>query len=252
MIIQNRYLIDERGGTHTVKRRMVHAFKRRLARETQIIEAEEPLRKDKVSMFMNTMRQRIYLYVCRYPCTCLSAISYAIGSTSTTARWHLKRLIEFEFVGSAKVAGKEIYFPRNLISKPDLELLTVINSNDKVRPILNKIFAQPGISQRELAIAIDLNPRTIINHTTQLEKFGVIRSVRDGKWKRYYPTDKISTKARQYRTRIKQFKSDLLLKLKRDGVNPRIILSQPDMLRLKLATGEKSTVIELMLNPFRF
>ncbi|MGQ4875783.1 MAG: winged helix-turn-helix transcriptional regulator, partial [Promethearchaeia archaeon] len=88
---------------------------------------------------------------------------------------------------SKKIIGKFLaYFPyynQNPISNLDLSL-----SKSKVTlKILKIIIDNPGICNKELKKELEKSHTTIKYHTDKLIELGLLKTIKDGRKKRYYP-----------------------------------------------------------------
>ena len=138
-----------------------------------------------------------------------------------------------------------------MVDKKDIGIFSAMNQ-ERATPILRKILANSGISQKNLKDEVQLNQRTVVRHTTELENAGLIESIQDGKFMRYYPTKLLTKMNDDYRKRTSKFRKHLLNMLKKDGVNPKVVRSTDRALHVKITAGESKSVLELATQPFAF
>ncbi|UCE38423.1 MAG: hypothetical protein JSW00_04125 [Thermoplasmata archaeon] len=202
----------------------------------------------KKSTLMNNSRCVIFEYLCRHPCSTVSGIAKGLAVSESSVRWHLDKLVFEKFV-TVKENGSTIFFPSNMINPEHIDIFRLM-AMDRSNAILESIRSRKGVYQNELSKELDLNIRTVMKYTSDLEYFGLIRCASDGKYKRYYLTDLIDNLKDYYRKNSKYFKEFIVKKTRRDGLRPRIMLSTPELLRLKMEMGSEIKVLTLPMIPF--
>jgi DNA-binding transcriptional ArsR family regulator len=202
----------------------------------------------KKSILMNTSRCVIFEYLCLHPCSTVTAIAKGLSVSESSVRWHLDKLILERFV-TVKDNGSTIFFPTNMINPDHIDIFRLM-AMDKSSAIIKSIDSKKGVYQNEISKKLELNIRTIMKYTSDLEYYGIIRCANDGKYKRYYMTGLIDDLKEYYRRHSKHFKEYIIKKTRRDGLRPKIMLSTPDLLRLKLEMGGDIKVLTLPLIPF--
>jgi predicted ArsR family transcriptional regulator len=228
-------------------RRMVDAFKKEIEGEKEPPKGAEEVIKE--TLTMNPRRQEILQYVCRYPCSRLAKISKDLELSMAATKWHLERLVEKTFIIKEDIAGEFVFYPVNMIDEKDVKTLSAIN-DERANPILRNIMKHSGIKQKDLYENVQLNQRTVIRHATALEKVGLIESIQDGKFKRYYPTKLIDKMEGDYRKRAGRFRKHMLKMLKKDGVSPKVIRTTDRDFHVRITAGEKNSTLELNTQPF--
>jgi DNA-binding MarR family transcriptional regulator len=228
-------------------RRMVDAFKK------GIEDAKEPSKGIselvKKTITMNPRRQEIFQYLCRYPCSRLSKIARDLDISNAATKWHLERLCENDFISKVDVKKQTVFYPANMIDEKDIIIFSAVN-HERAIPILRKILTKSGISQKDLLNEVALNQRTVVRHAGELEHVGLIESIQDGKFMRYYPTKLLPKKSDDYRRRAARFRKHLLNILKKDGVSPKVIRSTDHALHVRITAGETKSTLELGTQPF--
>lgn len=228
-------------------RRMVDEFRRGVEEDKEPPKAPEERVKETITM--NPRRQEILQYLCKYPCTRLSKITKDLELSVAATKWHLERLVEKDFIVKEEVNGDSVFYPANMIDEAEVQTFAIMN-RERAIPILRRIQSNSGISQKDLCNDVQLNQRTVVRHTSELERVGLIESIQDGKFMRYYPTDLIKSMREDYRKRTSKFRKHLLKMLKKDGVDPKVMRSTDKALHVKITAGEKKNVLELNIHPF--
>jgi DNA-binding MarR family transcriptional regulator len=228
-------------------RRMVDAFKKGIEEDKDTPKGPEERVKETITM--NPRRQEILQYLCKYPCTRLSRIAKDLELSIAATKWHLERLAEKDFIVKEVVKGDSVFYPTNMIDENQVQTFSIIN-HERATHILRRILSNSGINQKDLCDEVELNQRTVVRHASELERVGLIESIQDGKFKRYYPTDLIKTLREDYRRRAGKFRKYLLKKLKKDGVDPKVVRYTDHTLHVKITTGENKSILELNTQPF--
>jgi len=228
-------------------RRMVDAFKKGIEEDKEAPKGPEERVKETITM--NPRRREILQYLCKYPCTRLSRIAKDLELSIAATKWHLERLAEKDFIVKEVVKGNSVFYPTNMIDETEVQTFAIIN-HERATPILRRILSNSGINQKDLYDEVQLNQRTVVRHTSELERAGLIESIQDGKFKRYYPTDLIKIMREDYRRRAGKFRKHLLKMLRKDGVSPKVMRYTDNTLHVKITTGEKKSVLELNTQPF--
>ncbi len=209
---------------------------------------EEDYKIKKKSILMNTSRCVIFEYLCLRPCSTVTGIAKGLAVSESSVRWHLDKLVFERFV-TVKENGSTIFFPTNMINPDHLDVFRLM-AMDRSNAILESIKFKKGVYQNELSKELELNIRTVMKYASDLEFFGIIRCSNDGKFKRYYMTNLIDDLKEYYRKNSKHFKEYIIKKTRSDGLKPKIMLSTPELIKLKLEMKGDIKVLTLPLIPF--
>jgi len=226
---------------------MVDAFKKEIEEDKE--PPKGPVEGVKETLTMNPRRQEIFQYLCRYPCTRLAKIGKDLDLSMAAAKWHLEKLAEKEFISKHEISGETVYCPTDMMDKPDIKLLAAVN-HERGTPVLRVIIQNPGITLKELCKMVQLNPRTVLRHAAEMERLGLIETIKDGKFKRFYKTERIEKVNDGYRKRAAKFRRSILKRLKGDGVSPKIVRATDRALHVKIIAGMQKSVLEVNCQPF--
>ncbi len=202
----------------------------------------------KRSTLMSASRCAIFESLCHHPCSSVSCIAKALKLSESSVRWHLDKLVYERFV-TVKENGNTFFFPSNMIKPEHIHIFKVL-ALERSQAVLSLIRTQEGLSQSELRKELDLNLRTVVKYASDLAALGLIRSASDGKYRRYYPTSLMDDLKDYYRKHARHFKEYLLKKTTQDGLRPKIILSTPELLKLKFVMGVESRIVTVPMIPF--
>ncbi|MFQ6127594.1 MAG: winged helix-turn-helix transcriptional regulator [Thermoplasmata archaeon] len=201
------------------------------------------------SVLMSPIRQNLFMFLCKHPGSTLKSISAKNDISQSTAAWHLRQLEEASYVTQKKVRNRVIYLPMGLIDPTYSELLGLLN-NETAKELFLLILMRPGLSQRELAKTLDLSDQSVQRLVGRMEDYDLISRLTDGKFVRYFSSDGLKkAKDRNYR-REREFRKDILRKLKSDGLKPRIIRQSDSELLVEIQRSRFRAVLELSVDPF--
>lgn len=226
---------------------MLKALKQTITRKDSIPDLEEP--KVPKGILMNSTRRRILQYLSRYPCIHQNEIAKTMGLSLNNARWHLGKLVENGYLSTSRIGKKRVFYPTGLIELDDIGILTLVN-NKKTSRIFPIISSTPGITQKEISNLTKIKPQSLIEKLKLFEKNGLIASVHDGSYRRYYPTELIKAREKTNHKRFKEFRQIMLKVLVRDGVNPNIIRTTDRNIHIQITAGKAKSDLILYLNPF--
>jgi len=136
-----------------------------------------------------------------------------------------------------------------MIAAEDVPLFEILNI-DKAKAIYLLIIDKNGISQKDICDILKLTHQAVIWYTKKLEGLGLINSLEDGKFRRYYPTELLIEKKDENAKRLEIFKEKLIKKFQKERLSPTILRSTKDKIVVRIARGRSKTVLTLHLNPF--
>lgn len=214
-------------------------------------ESHDPKGKEKDGRFefLNSNRKEIFQYLCAHPCSYTSMISKATKLSLHTVNWHLRRLLEAEYILRYNLGKKTVFYPTEMISSSDIPILEILN-NDKAKAIYILIAENNGIYQGEICKMLSLNHQAVIWYTKKLEKLGLITSLEDGKFRRYYPTRLLHNKKEKSTERIKIFRKRIQHKFQKENLSPTVIRSTEEKIVIRISRGASKAVLTLPTNPF--
>ncbi|MEE9151296.1 MAG: winged helix-turn-helix transcriptional regulator [Thermoplasmata archaeon] len=224
--------------------KMGDALKKAIARETVIEDVKE--KRGEESLLLNPTRLEIFQYLCKNPCSKLRVIAKELELAVPTADWHLRKLTEKGLITGKKVGKNKVFYPAEMIDPQDIEVLNLLNG-DKARLICSEIAANPGITQSELGKKLGMYQQEVGWYTSKLTEKEVLSRVVDGRFRRFYISEKLGDVLRSDRKRRNHFKKILLKTLKSDGAKPEIMRSRGDTLVLQIGAGKEKTILKVNL-----
>ncbi len=138
---------------------------------------EHPLRAD----LMASLREEPGLH--------LRELANRHDTAVTNTQWHLRKLEMAELVRTQKVQGRRLYYPvEGGIAARAVALRNAALRNPNAASLIEFITANPGMNQRALSEALDMNPGTVRWHLRRLEAAGLLRALPDGAQILYFAT----------------------------------------------------------------
>ncbi|TET90915.1 MAG: winged helix-turn-helix transcriptional regulator [Methanomassiliicoccales archaeon] len=132
------------------------------------------IRRDKI--LDHFVRGKIYGYILANPGEHYNAIREALSLTNGSVAFHLRTLEREEFIKSRKFGIYRRFYPMNMRIPDD-----GFRVNEMQKIILGTIKHNPGISQKEIAVFVNLTPPTINYHVGILLNAGLIHLRRKGR-----------------------------------------------------------------------
>ena len=123
------------------------------------------------------IRGQIYGYILANPGEHYNAIKLALGLTNGSLAHHLRTLEREEFVKSRKFGLYRRFYPKHMRIPDDGDF----RLNNVQKNIVDVIDENPGISQKEIATAMNVTPPTVNYHIGILASAKMIRVVREGR-----------------------------------------------------------------------
>lgn len=226
------------------------AFKRKMGADEKLLSGIQ-VKREGVSLLMNPQRLRIFQYIYNFPCSHLRAISKALGLSTQTVRWHIKKLGDAELITETSHGKKKLYHPlKNIITPLECKVLALLNDDGK-RRIYIYIKNNPNKTQKELCAALNTYQQLLSNNLMFLEKYGLITAGKKAKKKAYTSTDRINELFTDFDLRKAAFKKALIKALDGDNLNPKIKSTLANTLLIKLdIMDSKQNILKVNRNPF--
>ena len=226
---------------------MLLALKKTITRPEKMAGLEKE--KVPVSVLMNDNRQKILQFIFKFPCTHLHGIARTFKFSINSTRWHLSKLKEVGYITDHKFGNRKIYFPVNSLTKTDINILGLLNDKRFESLYLN-ILSNPGITQKELIDHLEKKQSTTVDNLNTLEKNQLIYSQKDGIFRRYYSTSKVSTREKLNRRRQKKYRGFLIQVLIHDGVEPEILRTTDIKYHIRIKSGKGRSDLVFYFNPY--
>lgn len=220
-----------------------------MIRPDKSIGLDKDTEKEHVSILMNKKRQEILQYIFKYPCIHLHGIARNFGFSINATRWHLRKLMDMGYLNEHKFNNRKVYYPNKSLRELDIQILGLLNDK-KIGPVFKLIYRNPGIIQREICDRLDEKQSTMVDRLNQLEKFKLIHSIKDGLFRRYYPTQMINSREKLNRKPLKKYRQFLLYTLEQDGVEPEILRTTDKNFHIQIRSGDGTSDLIFYFNPY--
>ena len=211
----------------------------------------QPSNTNTKSLMMNPLRRAIYSELSRRPGLPSGELARALRTSRANINWHLDKLVRAKLLSKVKVGGRWAYLPTNLLSDEDLPIFYIL-ANPMTRRVYLAVRQRPKVSQSGLSKAVGLSRQDLSWHLGKLSKAALITTVLDGRFRRYSTSPLFDEMAKVHSRRIGRFKGTLITSLKEDSIGPSIIKSLSSSLLVRMSTGEGSSVIEVVTDPYVF
>lgn len=199
------------------------------------------------SVLMSAARRRIYTTLAGRPCLHVRALARALRVAAPTVTWHLRRMIKAGFITEDRAGRRRVFYPVGFLGGEDVPLLVVANNETPSR-ILETVRKTPGLSLQELEKAH--GGASLARPLRALAKCGALGIVADGRFRRFYLAERFEERDRESRKRGRQFQRDLLRRLQRDGLAPRVVRAREGELELEVREGARAVPMVIPLRPF--
>ncbi len=201
------------------------------------------------SVLMNPNRQKIFQFLCNFPCSHQKRIANRLGLSDPTVRWHLQKLVRSGYVDRRMVKGKAVYYPAEMIANDGtIETFFWMGNRDNSLLFLT-ILTHQGSTIDELSERLERGRSTIRSNLSNLEKLGLIVPLVDGRFKRYFPTDAVMAIDSKNKKRLRQFKKFLMRKLESDRLNPEVHISRSREAEIQIKIGKTRTYLMIPPEP---
>lgn len=230
---------------------MAKAFKRKIGLDEDILTKIEAKRGES-SLLMNSSRRKVFTHICNHPCYHLRAISRAIGYSTQTVRWHLKKLVDGGLISESSRGRKKLYRPlKNIIMDDECKVLEILNRTD-LREVYLFIEKRPKSTQTEICKALGTYQQLISRALLLLERSGLIIHKKIGRKKEYFITGKVKELEEAFELKSITFQNAIIDALKADSLSPSIESSDENVLQIKLDfEGGEGPFLKVNKNPLK-
>ena len=138
----------------------------------------------------NTNRKKIYDFITNNPGVYFNRISRELQLSNYILAWHIKMLINFEFIKSSIMDNHEIFF--NIDIPSDEYSILYILSKEKAREMINYLkLNQDGCYKTQICKDLNMHSNTVSKYIKKLEDLKIIIQKKDSNRNIYFLTDKI-------------------------------------------------------------
>ncbi len=200
--------------------------------------------------FRNRNRRKIFSILTLTPCISAQMIARKSGLVQNTVKWHLEKLMISEYVIKHSEGRSVVYFPQGLIDNELVALFCTINHRTRGE-VYNRVLHAPGASQSELSSSIGVSRNTVGRALGSLSSLGLVSTVEDGAFLRYYPTGLLAESAEGFYRHSKDFSEYIMKRLGQEGgKTPTIVKKDLDRMVVEMGATQERFTMEIGVNPF--
>jgi len=125
-------------------------------------------------------RKRIFDFVSSSPGCHLRELQRRLGIPLGTLEYHLKYLVDREYLSIRDEGGYKRYYPVGTMRSVDKNILSLLRQ-DIPRRLVMHLLLHPNSKFGDLAERFDVAPSTLSFHVTKLLKAGIVSKTRQGR-----------------------------------------------------------------------
>jgi DNA-binding transcriptional ArsR family regulator len=198
------------------------------------------------SLLMHPQRRELFRLLCLRPCATAGALARQAHLSANAVRWHLERMAA---AGLVVRDPEATYHPRDFIDSADGLLFRVL-AEGAAREVFRAVLESSGSTQRELAEGLGVSRQSVFKSAALLEAHGLVKTIEDGRFRRYYPTGLLAKRRDAHRPRARAFAGAFLKMLQADGLTPAVLRRTERQLLVRISHGKSAETIDLTLDPY--
>ncbi len=138
----------------------------------------------------NTNRQIIYDFISNNPGVYFNRIAGELNLSNYILAWHIKMLMNFDFIKSSIIDKHETFFNINI--PPEEYRMHYTLSNKKIREIINYIkLNQDGCYKTQICKDLNMHSSTVSKYIQKLENLGILIQKKYSNKTLYFLNEKI-------------------------------------------------------------
>jgi DNA-binding transcriptional ArsR family regulator len=199
------------------------------------------------STLMNDNRRQVFKHLCLHPCSTVGETASALTISRATVNWHLKVLLEANYVEGHKVYGRYVFCPKQMIQSGKALTAYSLLRTRACSEVFTAVVERPGSDAKQLAKAAEHESVTV--SLARLENVGLISSVRDGRHVRYFPTNHLGELILKQKKVVVAFQRALIQRLESEHLSPKVTEMRGGGLVIGLKIGDRADEIKIPSNP---
>ena len=196
------------------------------------------------SILSSQTRREIFEFLCNRPCSRISVIAKTINISIPTVKWHIRKLLMSGYLKNFRKRRIMHYYPLGIISRDNINIYISL-SNDINLGVFRYIYIYPGRTTDDMVHSLSINKSTLLTSISELKRSGLIINIRDGRKKRYFPTDKFDDFNKNIRIKWTAFRDGLMQKLIEERLFPNIKHASPDETSIEIIIAGKPVYIAM-------
>jgi DNA-binding MarR family transcriptional regulator len=238
-------------GDYVVKKGLAKALERKMGLDEGLISQIETKSVDS-SLLMNRTRLSIFQFICNNPGAHLRMISRELDFSTQTATWHLKKLVHKGLISRSKFANKNHYFPLDDIFSGEEQRILALFYDLNVKRIYLHIKDNPDVDQTSMVSDLNIYQQLLSKAIIALQRYHLITHKTQNRTRLYRLTDRLEEIKENFQGQTKIYENMLVQALTQDGVDPKIISTEGDIIKIELDSGgSKRTFLAMEKNPYK-
>ncbi len=213
-------------------------------------EEEDMSRARPSSALMNANRRKIFQFLLKQPCSNITQVAKALELSRSTISWHLDYLVKSEYVDSHVDSKKKIFYPSGLISRKSIVVFSLLNQPASLL-IYRAIVREPGQDPGMLKEKVESSSSHVSEILKKMLAAGLISSIRDGRYVRYFPTDGYSQIVNEDLSSQKEFLRKLIVKMNTEHLKPYVNELKGGGVNIQFKVPGQIAKIEIPYHPLK-
>ncbi len=170
------------------------------------------------------------------PCSTATKIANFLKTSERGVMWHIDAMLRENIVG--RYEGRKLrFFIRGQVLEGDCQIFALL-SDERVVRLLLLMEESPGFSQGELMKESEISRKTLKRLLDEMEKAGMILTVKEGRNQRYYLTEKLSEMKKNYEIRRTNISDTIRDMLKRMVGKHELIIERDGIMHVSIGKHE--------------
>ncbi|MCK4758337.1 MAG: hypothetical protein KAS67_07790 [Thermoplasmata archaeon] len=202
-----------------------------------------------LSLLMNDARRDIFFHLLKEPCDHLRGVAKFTGTSPSSARWHLQKMVELEYTGSSNFRNRTVYWVDGMVEPGDVELLALLKDSH-TSSIVRHLFRSPKLREIELTKLLDTRQQVTFTRLRSLLRYGVVEASGPGYGKKYSLSPLIFELQDRYNEKPLVYQERIARLLVDDGLKPRLSRRSGSKIYIKLKLPGRVEKRMVECNPF--
>ena len=194
------------------------------------------------------LRLQVFIYLCFFPGTNINRLSKVLKCTSTTVRWHIKKLMEKKLIQFYETKTRKYFFPAKFVDVKDYPIFMVLGE-PSTRVIVRHIYEHHQSSKKSIIALVNEPVNKLTKILNRLTALHLIEKYNTGREVIYMPNRRLTELIEFYKNRPKSFIEFMRNILTEFGVE--IIKSEEYLLHgIYTSENDEKISVEVPITPF--
>jgi len=186
----------------------------------------------------------ILSFLSMHPCSTSTAIARFLDTSERGVMWHTDSLVRKEIIGR-RDGKKTRFFIRNHIRDGDCPVFSILG-DERAKKILLLLEESAGMSNTEILEETGMARQSARNLLGALEGAQIVRSLKEGRNRRYYLTEKLAEMREDYASR-REMAGNTMKEILNELAGSYEVLSERDGM-LMISMGDRD--LKMATDPF--